>query len=106
MNKKFAITTICLIMFSFLFTTSLFATEAEVITITGIVIGLYDDADKLVLVSIQDSDDGSFHDVSPQGKGNELLDLIDKKVKVTGIIVKDEDGFEILNVQSYTILTD
>jgi len=105
MSKKLAITSICLIMMVLFCSTTLFAAEAEVITVTGKVIALYNDTNKIIGVSIEGTN-GLIYDVSMEGKGKELQALIEKKVEVSGVIKKDQDGFEILTVQSFKVLTD
>ena len=108
MNKKSVVSTICLIVISLLFSATLFAAEADVITITGLVVGLYDDANKIEEVYIEVIN-SKYYEVSPEGKGKELMALVDENVEVSGIIVKDEndeDDYKTLIVQSFKILAE
>ena len=104
MNKKSVITAICLIVISLLFSATLFATETNVITTTGMVVGLYDDAEKVTEVYIEGVN-SKYYEVSPEGKGKELMTLVDRKVEVSGII-ETEEGYELLIVQSFKILAE
>lgn len=80
------------------------AAGEEKITASGKVIPLaYDENDKVVVVSIEGAD-GSYYDVAPEGKGKELLNHAEKNVEAVGHLLKDEDGYEMLMVESYKLL--
>ncbi|MBN2809957.1 MAG: hypothetical protein JXR80_10740 [Deltaproteobacteria bacterium] len=105
MHKKILLTTVCLMLISLFYSASIFAAEKNLITTTGTVIALFDDNDKVVGVSIE-SADGAFYDVSNEGKGKELMALVEKRVEATGFLVEDKDGVEMLTIQSYKVLAE
>ena len=69
------------------------AISGERVTITGTV------NDNYQIVT----DDGNIYEVEGNEKGDEVADLIDKKVKVTGT-VEESDGEKIINITSYEVL--
>jgi len=69
------------------------AISGERVTITGTV------NDNYQIVT----DDGNIYEVEGNEKGDELVDLVDKKVKVTGT-VEESDGEKIINITSYEVL--
>jgi hypothetical protein len=57
----------------------------------------WDEEDNLVSVVIESDDEERYH-VDPKGKGEQLLDLVDWYVEVTGT-VRHDDGTSTLTVQ-------
>ena len=49
------------------------------------------------------ADDGQIYEVADTEKGEEVTDLVGKKVKVTGT-VEEEDGKKEITVTSYEII--
>ena len=49
--------------------------------------------------------DGDIFDVAEGEKGDELVELVDKHVRVTGV-VEDDDGAKTITVSSYEVLGD
>ena len=65
------------------------------ITITGTVNGDYQIVD----------DNGKVYEVADNDVGNEVVELVGKKVQVKGSIM-DADGTQIINILSYTIVEE
>lgn len=79
------------------------ALAGETVTITGVVQAVdWDEEDNVIAVTIS-TDDGEFY-VENSGKGVELLKMVDKKVKVTGNVSTDEDGFKTITVNSFEVV--
>ncbi|HDS15913.1 MAG TPA: hypothetical protein ENN66_04745 [Proteobacteria bacterium] len=105
MQKKTAITLIFVVLLALLLGAGL-AAGTEMITATGKVIPLaYDENDAVVVVSIEEAD-GTYYDIAPEGRGKELLALAEKTIEAHGQLVKDEDGYEMLRVDSYKVLDE
>lgn len=51
------------------------------------------------------TEDGDIFDVTEGEKGDELIDLVDKNVRVTGV-VEDYGGAKTITVSSYEVLGD
>lgn len=108
MQRKIAITSICLLLLSlFLAVGQLQAGDEKVdekLTVAGKIVPLaFDENDKVVVVSIEGTD-GSYYDVAPEGKNHELLGLTGKNIEAVGHLIKDEDGYELLLVEAYKII--
>jgi hypothetical protein len=90
-NKKYLLVGLCaLIIVVFL---SGIAFSEEVKTITGKV----NDSYQIV------ADDGRIYEIGITEKGDEVVELIDKRVKVTGII-EESEGEKIINITSYEVI--
>jgi hypothetical protein len=74
---------------------SAIAVAAEDVTITGTVNENYQ--------IVEDS--GTIYEVAENEKGNEVVELIGKKVQVVGTMM-DADGVFIITVASYTIIEE
>lgn len=74
------------------------------ITIRGVVIPTrWDKDDNIAEVSISTSNEQEYR-VYDNAKGNELLDLFQEEVKVTGSVAKDVNGNKIITVEKYVVL--
>ncbi|MBN2705556.1 MAG: hypothetical protein JXR89_03850 [Deltaproteobacteria bacterium] len=105
MQKKTTLTLILVVLLALIFGSGLPA-ETEMITATGKVIPLaYDENDAVVVVSIEEAD-GTYYDIAPEGRGKELLALAEKTIEAQGQLVKDEDGYEMLRIDSYKVLEE
>lgn len=90
-NKKYLLAGLCaLIIVVFL---SGIAFSEEVKTITGKV----NDSYQIV------ADDGRVYEIGITEKGDEVVDLFDKRVKVTGTL-EESEGERIINITSYEVL--
>jgi hypothetical protein len=74
---------------------STIAVAAENVTITGTVNESYQIVD----------DSGTVYDVAESEKGNEVIELIGKKVQIIGTVV-DDDGTRVVTVVSYTVVDE
>ena len=90
-NKKYLFAGLCA-MIIIAFITGV-AISGERVTITGTV------NDNYQIVT----DDGNIYEVEGNEKGDEVADLIDKKVKMTGT-VEESDGEKIISITSYEVL--
>ncbi len=90
-NKKCLLASFCaLIIVVFL---SGIAFSEEEITITGKVNDSYQIA----------ADDGRVYEIGITEKGDEVIDLVDKRIKATGI-VEESEGEKIINITSYEVI--
>jgi uncharacterized membrane protein len=101
-NRKFSILALCaFVCLSLLYAVAV-PTAAEE-SITGTVYADdWDEKGNVVLVVIETADGGLYY-VSEDAKGKELLKLVDKNVKATGVI-QDSGGEKIITVVSYEIM--
>jgi hypothetical protein len=84
----------------FLVTASVAAVEES---ITGTVYAnLWDGKDNVLGVVIE-AHDGEYYNVSEDGRGKELFKLVDKNVKVTGV-VEDMGGEKVITVVTYEVM--
>jgi hypothetical protein len=51
------------------------------------------------------ADDGQIYEVVDTEKGAEVVDLVGKKVKVTGT-VEEKDGEQVITVTSYEVIKE
>jgi hypothetical protein len=51
------------------------------------------------------TDEGTVYDIAENEKGNELAELVDKKVKVVGTLEEDEDS-KLITVESYEVIDE
>lgn len=101
-NRKFSILALCAFVCLSLLYAAVVPTAAEE-PITGTVYADdWDDKGNVVLVVIETAD-GELYYVSDDAKGKELLKLVEKNVKVTGV-VEDAGGEKIITVVSYEIM--
>jgi len=92
-NKRFLFMGLCaIIIIAFLSGTAI---SGETMTITGTV------NDNYQIVA----DDNQVYDVVDNEKGAEVVDLVGKKVKVTGTI-EEEDGKKVITVTSHEIIEE
>ena len=92
-NKRYLFVGLCS-MIIIAFITGV-AISGERVTITGTV------NDNYQIVT----DDGNIYEVGDTKKGDEVVDLVDKKVKVTGT-VQESEGETIINITSYEIIKE
>jgi len=74
---------------------SAIAVAAEDVTITGTVNESYQIVD----------DSGTVYDVAESEKGNDVVELIGKKVEVMGTVV-DDDGTKVITIVSYKVIEE
>ena len=99
---KFSILALCAFVCLSLLYAAAVSTAAEE-SITGTVYADdWDDKGNVTLVVIETAD-GELYYVSEDAKGKELLKLVEKDVKVTGV-VEDAGGEKIITVVSYEIM--
>jgi hypothetical protein len=92
-NKKYLfIGFLAMLMIAFL---SGPAISADSVTILGIVNASY----QIV------TDNDQVYEIAESEKGDELIELVDKKVKVTGT-VEDDDGTKVITVTSYEVIEE
>jgi hypothetical protein len=91
-NKKWYMGLCVLIMIPFLCAPALAKRD---VTITGTVMAGY---------QIED-EDGQIYDIDDNEKGEELAQMVDSKVRVTGTLEEEED-MKIITVASYTVLDE
>jgi len=73
------------------------------VSITGTVYAnLWDGKDNVIGVVIE-THDGEFYNVSEDGRGKELFTLVDKNVKVIGV-VEDIGGEKVITVMTYEVM--
>jgi len=73
-------------------------------TISGIITPVeWDDYDDVTGVAIQTSDEEEYL-VDKNKKGEELLELIEQEVEVSGLVKKDEDDNFIIKIHEYSVL--
>jgi len=90
-NKRFLFMGLCaVIIIAFVSGTAI---AGETMTIMGIV-----NEDYQII-----SDNGQIYEVADTEKGVEVVDLVGKKVKVTGTI-EEEDGKKVITVTSHEII--
>ncbi len=72
-------------------------------TITGVVVPFEwdEDDEELVFAVVVLTDEGDEFLVDDTDLGEELLELVDKRIKVTGWVEEDEDGDWMITVRSY-----
>ena len=88
-NKKFLAVGICaLLLVGMVFATAVLADE---VTITGTI-----SEDGIV------ADDGQMYDVAENDKGEELMELVNKKVRVTGT-VEEREGKTVITVTGFEV---
>jgi len=76
------------------------------VTITGIVTAAdWGEDDDIIAVTIETADEEEYL-VDDTPKGEELLELIRKNVRVKGIVENDGYGDKIISVKSYEVLDD
>jgi hypothetical protein len=93
MKRKYFMTAICvLIITGFL---SGMAFSDNTVTITGKVNESY----QVV------TDTEVIYEIGSNDKGDELVDMVDKKVKVTGTVMEDE-GTKVIMVISYKVIDE
>ena len=91
-NKKFLAVGICaLLLLGMLFATALLAAE---VTIRGTI------SEEGIV-----ADDGQVYAVAENEKGDELMDLVDKKIRVTGT-VEEREGKMMIEVTSYEVIQE
>ncbi len=77
---------------------------SETVTITGTVFeDDWDQNDKPIAVVIE-AEDGQEYRVASEGKGKEILELGDKDVKATGVVVEDSEGQKTIKVTAYEVI--
>lgn len=74
---------------------STIAVAAEDVSITGTINESYQIVD----------DSGAVYDVAENEKGNEVVELIGKKVEVMGTVV-DDDGTRVITIVSYKVIEE
>ena len=92
-NKKYLFAGLCAMIIVAFISGIVFSGETR--TITGTV------KDDYQIVA----DDGQVYEVGDTKKGDEVVDLVDKKVKVTGT-VQESEGEKIINITSYEIIKE
>ena len=100
-NRTFSIQALCVFacVAPFLVAAGLAAVE---VSITGTVYADdWDDKGNVTVVVIETAD-GELYYVSDYAKGKELLKLVDKNVKATGV-VDDSSGEKIIMVMAYEV---
>jgi hypothetical protein len=91
-NKKFLAAGICaLLLLGMVFATAVLADE---VTITGTV------SEEGIV-----ADDGKVYAVAENDKGDELMELVDKKIRVTGT-VEELEGKMMIEVTSYEVIQE
>ena len=91
-NKKFLVAGMCaLLLLGMVFTTAVLADE---VTITGTV------SEEGIV-----TDDGQVYAVAENDKGDELMDLVEKKIRVTGT-VEEREGKMMIEVTSYEVIQE
>ena len=102
LKRDFLILVVCVFAWFFLFSTTSGLAVAEV-SITGTVYAEnWDDKDNVTEVVIETADGEPYY-VSNDGRGKELLKLVEKKVKATGV-VEDTGGEKIIRVMAYEVM--
>jgi len=105
MKRKMLLTGICVLLITFVMCVTAVTANADEATITGTVVAAdWDDKDKAIAVSIETDDELYYVSDNPIGK--QLLELLDKKVTVTGIVGEDKDGNRTITVKSYKIQSE
>ena len=79
------------------------AVGAVEVSIAGTVYADDWDAKDNVIAVVIETADGESYNVSDDAKGKELFKLVDKNVKVTGV-VEDTDGEKIITVKAYEVM--
>lgn len=74
---------------------STIAVATEDVSITGTINESYQIVD----------DSGAVYDVAENEKGNEVVELIGKKVEVMGTVV-DDDGTRVITIVSYKVIEE
>ncbi|MBN1352486.1 hypothetical protein JXJ21_24015 [candidate division KSB1 bacterium] len=118
MNSQLIGTRIILAVSALFIVFSAFSLNAEMSeeTITGVVVATdWDDDDNVIAVSISvtiEAEDPSeesyteYYQVANQGKGAELLKLVDEVVEATGDVEVDDDGNKTIYVKSYSVVKE
>ena len=91
-NKKYLFVGICALVITFI---SGLALAGSTITITGTV----NDDYQIV------ADDGTVYSVKESKKGDEVVELIGKKIKATGM-VEESEGEKTITITSYEIIEE
>ncbi len=75
-------------------------------TITGVVAPFEwdEDDEELVFAVVIITDEGDDYLVDDTDIGEELLELVDSRVKVTGWVEEDEEGELMITVRGYKVL--
>ncbi len=103
MKKKLLLAGICVFLITFIMSAVAHQVNAEEVTITGVVAAMaWDERQNVITVSI-DADDGLYY-VTHNAIGKQLLALVDREVKVTGILGEDTESNIIITVKSYEVL--
>ncbi len=100
-KRDLLILVVCAFVWAALLSTTSGLSAAEV-SITGTVYAEnWDDKDNVTEVLIE-TEDGEPYYVSNDGRGKELLKLVEKTVKATGV-VEDGGGKKIIRVMAYEV---
>ena len=86
---------LCIFVVVLIAMVSAIAVAAEDVTITGTVNESYQIVD----------DSGTVYDVAESEKGNDVVELIGKKVEVMGTVV-DDDGTKVITIVSYKVIEE
>jgi len=86
---------LCIFVVVMIAMVSAIAVAAEDVTITGTVNEGYQIVD----------DSGTVYDVAESEKGNDVVELIGKKVEVMGTVV-DDDGTKVITIVSYKVIEE
>lgn len=100
--RTFSIQALCVFACVALFLVAAGLAAVEVSTTGTVYADTWDDKDNVIGVVIE-THDGEFYNVSEDGKGKDLLKLVDKNVKVTGVI-EDMGGEKIITVVTYEVM--
>ena len=101
-NRNFLIVVLCAFACVALFSATAGLAAVEM-SITGTVYADDWDAKDNVIAVVIETADGESYNVSDDAKGKELFKLVDKNVKVTGV-VEDTGGEKIITVMAYEVM--
>jgi hypothetical protein len=90
-NKKCLLAGFCALVIVFFLSGVAFSEEMKTIT------GKVNDSYQIV------ADDGRVYEIGITEKGDEVIDLVDKRVKATGAL-EESAGERIINITSYEVL--
>jgi hypothetical protein len=90
-NKKCLLAGFCVLVIVFFLSGVAFSEELKTIT------GKVNDSYQIV------ADDGRVYEIGITEKGDEVIDLVDKRVKATGAL-EESEGERIINITSYEVL--
>jgi hypothetical protein len=51
------------------------------------------------------TDEGTVYDIAENEKGDELIELVDQKVRVVGTVEEDDDS-KVITVESYKVIDE